>query len=80
MRTLLMSAVAIALLTAPAFSQGKNEADPKADAEAIEQKKRAQEIEREYNASVKRTKPQKTEAPSDPWQSVRPASPPAPKR
>jgi hypothetical protein len=81
MKTLTTSAMTIALLTVPAFSQGKGSApDPKADAEVMEQKKRAEEIERDYKASVKRTKPQATEVPSDPWQSVRPSSsPPKPK-
>jgi hypothetical protein len=83
MKTLTRTAMTIALLTVPAYSQGKGGAapDPKADAEAMEQKKRAEEIERDYKASVKRTKPQSTEAPSDPWQSVRPSSsPPKPKQ
>jgi hypothetical protein len=80
MKTLTTTAMTIVLLTVPAYSQGKGAApDPKADAEAIEQKKRAEEIERDYKASVKRTKPQSTEAPSDPWQSVRPSSPAKPK-
>jgi hypothetical protein len=78
MKTLTTTAMTIALLTVPAYSQG-SAPDPKADAEAIEQKKRAEEIERDYKASVKRTKPQTTGAPSDPWQSVRPSSPAKPK-
>ena len=74
MKTFTTTAVALALLTVPAYSQGKGGAapDPKAEAEKIEQKKRAQEIERDYKASIKRTTPQ-TSVPSDPWHDVRPS-------
>src|SRR4051812_47785685 len=81
MKTLTTTAMTLALLTVPAYSQGKGSApDPKADAEVVEQKKRAEEIERDYKASVNRTKPKATEAPSDPWQTVRPSSPAKPKQ
>jgi hypothetical protein len=74
MKTFTTTAVMLALLTVPAYSQGKGSApDPKAEAEKIEQKKRAQEIERDYKASLKRTTPQSA-APSDPWRDLRPSA------
>jgi hypothetical protein len=75
MKTFTATAVIIALLTVPAFSQqGKGSApDPKAEAEKVEQKKRAQEIERDYKALIKRTTPQSTSVPSDPWHDIRPS-------
>jgi hypothetical protein len=81
MKTFTMTAVTIALLTGPAFSQGKGLApDPKVDEEKMEEKRRAEEIERDYRASVKRTKPQTTGVPTDPWQNLRPSSPSKPKQ
>jgi hypothetical protein len=81
MKTFTTTAVTIALLTVPAYSQGKGSAppDPKAEEQKMEERKRAREIEQEYNASVKRTAPQTTN-PSDPWQSVRPSNPSKPKQ
>jgi hypothetical protein len=74
MKTFTTTAVALALLTVPAYPQGKESApDPKAEAEKIEQKKRTQEIERDYKASLKRIPPQSKSAPSDPWHDVRPS-------
>jgi hypothetical protein len=81
MKTFTITAVTIALLTVPAYSQGKGSApDPKAEAEAIEQKRRDEDIERDYKAWIKRTKPQTTNVPSDPWQNVRPSTPAKPKQ
>jgi hypothetical protein len=82
MKTFTATAVLIALLTVPAYSQKKGGGvppDPKAEEEAREQKKRAKEIERDYNASVKKTPPQATTVPSDPWQNIRPSAPSNPK-
>jgi hypothetical protein len=82
MKTFTMTAVTIALLTVPAYSQGKGSAppDPKAEEQKREERKKAREIEQEYNASVKRTTPQTTTNPSDPWQSIRPSTPSKPKQ
>ncbi len=81
MKTITTATVTIALLTMPAFSQGRGDApDPKVEGEIMEQKKRTQEIERDYNAMVKRSKPQTTDVPSDPWQNVRPSTPSTPSK
>jgi hypothetical protein len=79
MRLVTTGAVIMALVSGPAFSQSRGAPDPKAEAEAMEQKKRAQDIEREYKALVKKTAPQAT-APSDPWENIRPAPPAKPQR
>jgi len=74
MKTFTTTAVMLALLTVPAYSQKGSPPDPKAEAEKVEQKKRAQEIERDYKASLKRTTPQSA-TPSDPWRDLRPSAP-----
>jgi hypothetical protein len=76
--TLILCALACVLVASPAFAQGqtKNWAqDPRQEEDLKEQKKTAKEIEKEYNAVVKRTNSQTTSAASDPWANIRPSSP-----
>jgi hypothetical protein len=77
--TLLFSALSCVLLAAPALAQmqqaDKWAKDPRQETDAQEQKKNGKEIEREYNAVVKRVNPQTTSAASDPWANIRPSAP-----
>jgi hypothetical protein len=72
MRTVVIALASIALLTAPAHSQGRGKGgagkDPYAEQQAAEQKQKAAEAEKAYNAAVG-TIPDKTR--SDPWRSMR---------
>jgi hypothetical protein len=71
MRTVVIALASIALLTAPAYSQrlGKDSKPSGADPQQVaEQKKRAAEDEKAYNAAVGRI-PDK--AAHDPWRSMR---------
>jgi hypothetical protein len=71
MRTVVIALASIALLTAPAYSQGRGNhggKDPYADAQAAEQKKKAAEAEKAYNAAVGSI-PDKPRY--DPWRSTR---------
>lgn len=76
MKIFTATAMMIALLTVPAYSQSKEAVEE----QKKEQKKRAEEAERDYNAVLKRTTPQTTNVPTDPWQNVRPSTPSKPKQ
>ena len=76
--TLILCALACALLASPAFAQAQRDKwaqDPRQEEDAKEAKKNAKEIEKEYNAVVKRTNTQTSSAASDPWANIRPSSP-----
>lgn len=72
MRIVVIALASIALLTAPAYSQrlksGKPAADPQ---EVAEQKKRAAEDEKAYNAAVGRIPDKADKAAYDPWRGTR---------
>jgi hypothetical protein len=74
MKTLAIAALTTVLLTVAAY------AEDKAEAEAAERKRKAQEIERQYRDSLKRTRTQPGAASTDPWADLRPAAPAKPKR
>ena len=71
----------LVLSASPAFSQiglgqqDKFSRDPAMEEELKEKKKSTKEIEKEYDAVVKRTNRQTTSATYDPWQNIRPSSP-----
>ncbi len=72
MRKFAAAAVMLALLTGPAFAQGKkgsatNEVMQKQE---DEQKRRNKDIDKDYNETMKRSKGQAAPA-YDPWQNVR---------
>jgi hypothetical protein len=71
MRTIVIALASIALLTAPAYSQGRGKQDgkdPYAAQQAAEQKQKAAEAEKAYNAAIGRI-PDK--GAYDPWRSMR---------
>jgi hypothetical protein len=73
MRTIVIALASIALLTAPAYSQrlskdGKPGPDPQ---QVAEQKKRAAEDEKAYNAAVGRIPDKADKGAYDPWRSMR---------
>ena len=71
MRTVVIALASIALLTAPAYSQGRGThggKDPYAEQQRAEQKQKAAEAEKAYNAAVGAI-PDKTRY--DPWRSMR---------
>ena len=74
MKRLALAALTTVLLTIVAH------AEDKADAEAAERKRKAQEIERQYRDSLKRTRTQPGAASTDPWADLRRAAPAKPKR
>jgi hypothetical protein len=72
MRTVVIALASIALLTAPAYSQRLNSGKPAADPQQVaEQKKRAAEDEKAYNAAVGRIPNKVDKAAHDPWRSMR---------
>jgi hypothetical protein len=74
MKTLAIAALTTILLTIAAH------AEDKAEAEAANRKRKAQEIERQYRDSLKRTRTQPGAASTDPWADLRSAAPAKPKR
>jgi len=74
MKTLAIAALTTVLLTVAAY------AEDKAEAQAADRKRKAQEIERQYRDSLKRTRTQPDAASSDPWADLRRAAPAKPKR
>ena len=69
MRRPIVSMLALAVLTGPAFAQGRRQASHQPTAAEI-QKKDAAEIERRYKATIKAT-PAVTSKTNDPWAIVR---------
>jgi hypothetical protein len=85
MEKVAVTAVMIALLTAPAYSQsmqqrqeerGSNVTKTPMQKQEEERAQRALQVEKEYDAAVKRSKATTPSAAPDPWQNVRPS--PAP--
>jgi len=72
MRKFAAAAVMLALLTGPAFAQGKKGAGPNTQLplQEEEQKRRNKDIDKDYNETMKRSKGQAAPA-YDPWQNVR---------
>lgn len=72
MRRLTVSLLAVAVLAAPAFAQGRRppQGARQPTAEQIQKKREAAEIERRYNATIKAT-PTATATSKDPWALVR---------
>jgi hypothetical protein len=72
-------AIVFVLSASPALSQlgqqDKFGRDPNLEEEMKEKKRSTKEIEKEYDAVVKRTNRQTTSATYDPWQNIRPSSP-----
>ena len=76
MRYVLAAAVMMTTLAGPAYSQMTMNSDQKDPLQAMyeRQDKEKADIERDYNATMKRLKGQgAAPASSDPWQGVRPA-------
>ncbi len=82
MEKVAVTAVMIALLTAPAHSQsmqqrqeerGKNVTKTPMQIEEEERAQRALQVEKEYDAAVKRSKATTPSTAPDPWQNVRPS-------
>ena len=74
MRTVVIALAGIALLTAPAYSQGRGTQggkDPYAEQLRAEQKQKAAEAEKAYNAAVGRIPDKADKAAYDPWRSMR---------
>jgi hypothetical protein len=73
MRTVVIALASVALLSAPAYSQKlKDSKPPSADPQQVaEQKKRAAEDEKAYNAAVGRIPDKADRAAYDPWRSMR---------
>ena len=74
MKTIVVTMAAIAVLMSPAYAQ--MDAGPHKDPLQLmyeKQKKDQEDAEREYNATMKRTKSQGPAPKSDPWAGVRPA-------
>jgi len=70
MRRLTVSLLALAVLTAPAFAQGRRQAPHQPTATELQKKKDAAEIERRYKATIKAT-PAAAAKSNDPWALVR---------
>jgi hypothetical protein len=70
MRRLTVSLLALAVLTAPAFAQGRRQAPHQPTAAELQKKKDAAEIERRYKATIKAT-PAAASKNNDPWALVR---------
>jgi hypothetical protein len=72
-------AIFCVLSASPAFSQvgqqDKFGRDPNLEEEMKEKKRSTKELEKEYDAVVKRTNRQTTSATYDPWQNIRPSTP-----
>jgi hypothetical protein len=72
MRTVVIALASIALLTAPAYSQRLKDGKPGPDPQQVaEQKKRAAEDEKAYNAAVGRIPDKPDKGAYDPWRSMR---------
>ena len=72
MRIVVIALASIALLTAPAYSQRLKDKPSGADPQQVaEQKKRAAEDEKAYNAAVGRIPDKADKATYDPWRSMR---------
>ncbi|HWE78898.1 MAG TPA: hypothetical protein VG270_10295 [Pseudolabrys sp.] len=71
MRRLTLSLLALAVLTAPAFAQGRRQASHQPTATEIQKKKDAAEIERRYQATIKATPAATASKNNDPWALVR---------
>jgi len=73
MRSVVIALASIALLTAPAYAQRlRDSKPPSADPQQVaEQKKRAAEEEKAYNAAVGRIPDKPDKAAYDPWRSMR---------
>ncbi len=80
MRTILMTAAVLAMLSAPAYAQvslnsGGGGNDPRKQ-EDIAEKQRQEQIDQAYKSAIKRTAPVNRAAPSnDPWRTVRDEKP-----
>jgi len=72
MRIFAATIVAMAILTAPASAQVADKSERQKAAEARAAKERA-EIEKEYNATIKRIGPPKSAGKFDPWSTIRPS-------
>ena len=72
MRTVVIALASIALLTGPAYSQRLKDGKPGPDPQQVaEQKKRAAEEEKAYNAAVGRIPDKADKGAYDPWRSMR---------
>jgi hypothetical protein len=80
MRVVTAMGVMVALIAGPAYAQqNSDKKDPLTLQYEAEQRRKA-EIEKEYDATLKRTRTTVPETKSDPWGSVRPAPAPREKR
>jgi hypothetical protein len=70
MKRMVLAIMAVAILTTPAFSEGRGKGTKKAgsDLQPQEQRKKDVELEKAYKAALKKIPDQK---PSDPWTNMR---------
>jgi len=81
MKTLVAAAVTVAMLTGTASAQmGKMGGKDPLQLQYEKQKKDQEDIERDYNAAMKRSRSQGPAPKSDPWAGVRPVENPSTKR
>ena len=81
MKTFVATAVTIAMLTGPANAQmGKSDHKDPLTLQYERQKKEQEDIEKDYNAAMKRSRSQGSAPKSDPWAGVRPADSSSTKR
>jgi hypothetical protein len=83
MRKLAVVAVTMGLLVAQAYSQGPPPSPGTKNpfqAEREEQKRRAKDIDADYDAAMKRSRENASTVASDPWHNLRAPSPPDTKK
>ena len=80
MRTFVSAAMMTAMLTAPGFAQNQEENKNPLQLQYEREVKDRQEVAKDYDATMRRTKVKTAPVQTDPWQTVRPASQPATKR
>jgi hypothetical protein len=73
MRTVVVALTTIALLTAPAYSQGRGKGGKHAasDQQSEEQKKKNAEADKAYKSALDRIPDKGDKSHDDPWQKVR---------
>jgi hypothetical protein len=74
MRTVVVALTTIALLTAPAYSQGRGKGGGKrsgSDQQSEEQKKKNAESDKAYKAAIDKIPDKADKGHDDPWQKVR---------
>ncbi|MEA2949406.1 MAG: hypothetical protein QOI40_4736 [Alphaproteobacteria bacterium] len=73
MRTVVVALTTIALLTAPAYAQGRGKGGKHSgsDQTSDEQKKKNADADKAYKSAIQSIPDKKSDKPDDPWQKVR---------